>query len=153
MTQFLTPIFTCPQSWDQAIEKCQGRRKWGSRGGAWPLQFLKDQLTLNQLRGKIMSSTLQLAPFTFSNLPTLFFALSWVNILTLGTEFFMFGRKGWNGHALLVEPSKSHCGIAKIFAQVNSLQKIIVKNAIRTQKEFFAHCSYVYTTRDLRSEI
>ena len=37
-------------------------------------------------------------------------------------------------------PSKSHRGIAKIFAQVNSLQKIIVKNVIRTQKEFFSYC-------------
>ena len=40
-------------------------------------------------------------------------------------------------------PSKSHRGIAKIFAQVNSLQKIIVKTVIRTQNEFFLYSSYL----------
>ena len=95
-----------------------------------------------------MPPTLLEVPPRISDLPTFLFALSWVNILTLGTAIFMFGRKGWDGHALLVQPSKSHRGIAKIFAQVNSLQKIIAKSAIRTQKDFFKHCSYVYTTRD-----
>ena len=46
-------------------------------------------------------------------------------------------------------PSKSHRGIAKIFAQVNSLQKIIVKTVIRCQKDFFSYYSYPYTNRDL----
>jgi len=44
-------------------------------------------------------------------------------------------------------PSKSHRGIAKIFAQVNSLQKIIAKTAIRSQKDFFSYYSYPYTNR------
>ena len=46
-------------------------------------------------------------------------------------------------------PSKSHRGIAKIFAQVNSLQKIIAKTAIRSQKDFFSYYSYPYTNREL----
>ena len=89
-------------------------------------------------------------PPRFADLLTFLFALSWVSILTLGTAIFMFGRKGWDGHALLVEPSKSHRGIGKIFAQVNSLQKIIVKTAIRTQKDFFSYYSYPYTNRAAR---
>ena len=44
-------------------------------------------------------------------------------------------------------PSKSHRGIAKNFAQVNSLQKIIAKTVIRIKKDFSKHCSYVYTNR------
>jgi hypothetical protein len=44
-------------------------------------------------------------------------------------------------------PSKSHCGIAKNFAQANSLQKINVKTVIRIQKDFFMYYSYVYTNR------
>ena len=45
-------------------------------------------------------------------------------------------------------PSKSHRGIAKIFAQVNSLQKISVKTVVRIQKDFFLYYSYPYTNRD-----
>ena len=33
-------------------------------------------------------------PLKFSHLPTSLFALLWVNILTLGTENFLFGRMG-----------------------------------------------------------
>ena len=97
----------------------------GQRGRT-PLQFLEDRLTLNQSGVRLCPPHKTTLPPRFPNLLTAQFALSWVIILTLGTAIFMFGRKGWDGHALLVEPSKSHRGIAKIFAQVNSLQKIIV---------------------------
>jgi len=41
-----------------------------------------------------MPPTLLQAPLRFPDLPTFLFPLSWVNILTLGTEIFMIGRMG-----------------------------------------------------------
>ena len=57
-----------------------GEGRWGTR----LLKFLINHLTLSQPGGQIMLPRLLLALFT----------LSWVNILTLGTAIFMFGRMG-----------------------------------------------------------
>ena len=68
-----------------------------NRGGWWgtrPSHFLADQLTLSQPGGQIVPPTLSFVPPRLSDLPTFLFALSWVNILTLGTEIFLFGRMG-----------------------------------------------------------
>jgi hypothetical protein len=46
-------------------------------------------------------------------------------------------------------PSKSHRGIEKIFAQVNSLLKIIAKMSSEPRKSF---SSYVYTNRVVHLE-
>jgi hypothetical protein len=46
-------------------------------------------------------------------------------------------------------PSKSHRGIANFLVQVNSLHEINAKTVIRTQKEFFYHCSYPFTYREM----
>ena len=46
-------------------------------------------------------------------------------------------------------PSKSHCGIAKFFVQLNSLHQINIKTGIRMQKDFFMHSSHLFTYRDL----
>ena len=137
-----TQIFTCTQSW---VSVWSGMSEPGGLVGHLTSLALGRSVNHFSTRG---ASALSFTPPIFSDLPTSLLALLWVNILTLGTAIFMFGRKGWDGHALLVEPSKSHRGIAKIFAQVNSLQKISVKSAIRTYKEFFSHCSYVYTNRE-----
>ena len=125
----------------------QGQWKQGGREGARPLQFLKGQLTLNQPRGKIMPSHYYSALPDFQTFRHSYLLIRRYISRRLEPNLRGLAERAGMAASYLHLPSKSHRGIAKIFAQVNSLQKIIAKSVIRTQKEFFSYCSYGYTTR------
>ena len=68
----------------------------GGLGGGLELPLLVFVKTINPIstRGIDYTPNIFNCSPRFSDLPTSQFALSWVNILILGTEIFMFGRKG-----------------------------------------------------------
>ena len=142
---FRQPLYQFAQLLAKAFARNVGT---GEAGGTHePPSFLADQLTyLNQGSGLC-------PPHYYSALPD-FQTFQHSCLLSLGyisqhlePNLHGLAERASVAASYLHLPSKSHRGIAKIFAQVNSLQKNIVKNVIRTQKEFFSYCSYVYTNR------
>ena len=118
-------------------------------GGSMPLQFLVNQLTLNQPGGRLSPPRYYLSPPYFQTFRHPWLLSRGYIFRRLDPNLLGLAERASLAASYLHLPSKSHRGIAKKFVQVNSLHQINIKQASEPRKTFLCIlATYLLTYRE-----